>query len=330
MIRKNACILLVFFLCFTSCARVRVDHGAFRFGVNKSIKSAPIILASSLGLFEKEGLDINVEIENSAVGLMSGLFSKQYDLVGIPVYRAIVNFYTREDFRIIAVLNRNQSRSLVMNSLIVQNSSDLAGKRIGLVKESAADFTLYRLLLFKGLTESDVEIQYFEADDLAQALAKGDVDAIISWEPFTSEAVRSLGTNSRVENSHFGRDMYWLLVTRAELVESRSEDLSAVLRALDKANVELNTKTTKSLNEVAGILSVSPELLFKEWEDYSFHLELPQSLLLSMEQEAEWYRSRIDENLPEVDFLYIIARGPLSKEFQRRVSIVGIGEFDAP
>ncbi|HKL85094.1 MAG TPA: ABC transporter substrate-binding protein [Treponemataceae bacterium] len=329
MTRKLAVFFVLSFF-FVSCTRNEKDHGSFRVGINQSIKSAPVVLASSFGLFEKEGLVVETEVESSAVDLMNGLFSKKYDLVTVPGYRAIVNSYKRDDFRIIAVLNRNQSRSLVMNAQVLENPANLVGKRIGLATNSAADFTLYRLLLFNNIVESQVQILYYDPADLSGALANGEVDAIISWEPFTSEAMSLLGDNARVVNAHMGRDMYWLLVTRSEIIETRSKDLSALLLALDKAISRLNKNTSNSLKTVATALSLSPDLLFKEWDDYIFHLELPQSLLLSMEQEASWYKERIREKPLIIDFLDLIDGRPLSQEFKRRVSIVGLGEADAP
>lgn len=321
--------IAVFFL-FISCSPIPVNHGTFSIGMNRSIKSAPVVLASQLGLFDKAGLIINSGIESSSVNLMQGLFLKQYDLVCIPEYQAVVNAFNDDSFRIIAVLNRNQSRTLVMDGRSLQSPLELGFKRVGLAANSAAEYTLHRMLLFNGIPMDSVIVKHYAPDDLPSAMANGEVDAIIAWEPFTSMAMDVLGSNGHSHNAHYGRDMYWLLVTRSDITETRTEDLSALIASLDKAIAIINDKPGPSLETVSSALSIPFDSMIKEYDDYTFYIELPQSLLLAMEQEAAWYSDGSVEGAGAPDFLKLVDGRALLRALDSRVRIVGIGGSNTP
>lgn len=322
-----SCMLILF---LPSCSRTEVDHGSFNIGVNQSIKSAPVVLATQLGLYKKEGLTVDIEIESSAVDLMEALFSKKYDLICIPENQAVIHAFSNDQFRIIAVLNRNQSRYLVMDDRSLQEPSELTGMHIGLGANSAAGYTLYRILLFNGIPSENVTTQQYAPIDLPQALARREVDAIIAWEPFTSIAMKLLGEHGRAVNAHLGRDMYWLLVTRLDIAQSRSEDLSALLVALNKAISRLNEDTNRALAMCSTALSLSDNAVDTEWNDYTFYLELPQSLLLAMEQEGAWYQKQNTTGGSFPQFFDLIDSRALSRVLDKRVTMFGIGASNSP
>ena len=327
---KRAFYTFVIFSLFSSCSQPAEDHGNFSIGVNQSIKSAPVVLASRLGLYQKAGLSVGIEIESSAVDLMEGLLTNKYDVICIPENQAVIHAVTNDQFRIIAVLNRNQSRYLVMDDRSLQDPSELSGMHIGLAADSATGYSLYRILLFNGIPETDVTTLYLDPLDLPAALARGEVDAIIAWEPFTSLAMQALGSHGRAMNAHLGRDMYWLLVTRLDVAQTRSHDLSALLIALDHSISRLNRDTIRTLQMCSSALALSEDSVKKEWEDYTFYLELPQSLLLAMEQEGAWYHERynIGGSLPE--YLDLIDGRSLARVLEKRVTMVGIGTSNVP
>ncbi|HZK19173.1 MAG TPA: ABC transporter substrate-binding protein [Treponemataceae bacterium] len=329
MIRKIALAVSMFSLLFLSCSRSLEESKSLHVGINKTINAAPIVLASHFNLFKKEGLDIAVDIVESSQLLMDGLFSKKYDVVSISDYRAVVNSYSNDDFRIIAVLNRNQSRILVMNSQVLTRSADLAGKRIGIDTNSAANYTLYRLLLFNNISENDVIIKHFDINKLPQALQKGEVDAIITWEPFTSKSITLFEKHMTIENCHMGRDMYWLLVTRPDIIESKNNVFSNFFLVLEKTNGLLKKNPQHCFKTIEPTISFSSNPLLTSLNTFTFRLELPQSLLISLEQQAAWYKRHMDTEPLFFDFLTLVDTEPLSQQFENRVSIITIGEPDA-
>ena len=323
--------VLAAILGLASCQKNRMESvPVLSVGINRSLKSAPVVMADVHGLFQKNGISVDIKIENSAVSLFDGLHEGFYDLVCVPEYQAAVHAFADTDFRIIAVLNRNQTRSLVYNGRKVAGIADLERKSIGLARNSSAEYTLYRALLVNGVDERTVSTVYYTPEELPGALANGEVDGVIVWEPFTTDALKLAGLAARTENVHFGRDMYWLLVTRLDISATRSDDLVRLLSSLEEAIGLVNKKKSETVGQIASALSLSPDSLILEWEAYTFNLELPQSLLVSMEQEALWYQGRYFPEIELPDFLDVIDVEPLSAIRPRHVTIAVDGGSRVP
>lgn len=74
----------------------------------------------------------------------------------------------------------------------IHDISSLRGKRIAYTQGTASDFMLSKALASAGLTRKDVTLVELDDPNTAGvALASGNVDAAISWEPLMSQAVAS-------------------------------------------------------------------------------------------------------------------------------------------
>jgi ABC-type taurine transport system substrate-binding protein len=71
----------------------------------------------------------------------------------------------------------------------------LAGKRIAYVDASSAHHTLLQGLAAAGLVESDVRLVKMRIDEMAPALARGEIDAFAGWEPAPSVALAASDRN---------------------------------------------------------------------------------------------------------------------------------------
>ncbi len=318
--------LLLYVLVLTSCNKTETSSNniksIIRIGINRSVKSAPIAIAEESGYFTENNLNVDLIIEPSAVKMMENLESSKCDIVCVPEYQIVNYSFTSSDFCIIAVLNRNQSRSLVMNNDILKSSSELAGTRIGLAGNSAGEYTLYRLLVFNNIEYNSVDVVYKKPQELASALAAGEVDSVIVWSPFTYEAVEKLGDRASVVNAQLGRDMYWLLVSRKKWTDENSDAVKQFLESLEKSYKLINADPSEAQNITASFLSLDPDSVKNEWKEYLFYLELPQSLILAMEQEGEWKQKQIPGNTEIPDFLSIIDYRYLESLYPERVTLI--------
>ncbi len=322
------CILGLSLLAF-SCSRSRSAPEqtaprpveTIRLGINRSIKSAPIIIAEENGFLAEQSLDVQLLVHPSVTGMMDAIANGLCDLVCVPEYQIAEHALTSTDFKVIAVLNRNQSRALIVNSERISRADTLKGKIVGLAGNSAADYTLYQVLVSQGLSLGDVTIKYHRAEDLPAALEEGAVDAIITWSPFIQETVNRLESRAVVSNAHQGRDMYWLLVAEKNWAAEHRQPIQRLLYALEKAYQSMKADPAKARSVISETLSLNAAMLEDEWPDYRFTLEIPQSLILAMEQEASWLlREKKTGALP--DFLGIIDYSYLDAVFPEKVTLI--------
>ncbi len=262
-------------------------------------------------------------MESSAVPLLDKLFSGELDIICAPEHLVAFNALKREDFRIIATLNRNQSQELIINKDSgIKEIRHLKGARIGLKKKSSAFYFLYRLLLINGINLSDVHLVDIPSSELAERVAAGKVDAIITWPPFTTQAKQKLGNKALYFNVHMGRDMYWVLLAKSSWCEKNSEILENFLSAL-QSGFELMEKSPEKAMAISSTYFGFPvDRIKEECGLYNFRLELPRGLILAMEQEAEWKIHQLEKNSPIPDFLKLIEFGPLEKVYPEKVDII--------
>ena len=219
-------------------------------------------------------------------------------------------------------MNRNQSRYVLMNPDHVENPADFAGKSIGINPDGAAEFVLTRFLVLHGVNPATVAIRYHAEETLPEMLASGDVSAILTWPPYVQEARILMDGNILVTNAQMGVDIYWLLVTREQISRNQGPDVIRLLRALDVADAMIFEKPEEAKNLVSDRLSVSRELIDEEWNSFSFILELPQSLLVVMEQQGSWIALRDKREFNTAGLFSTINYHHLEAIFPEQVSII--------
>lgn len=274
--------------CVPSEKPAKQSEGTYRIGINSNVKAAQVIVADEKDFFRKAGLSIEVSREQTALHLLEGLYAGTYDFVCVPSYLVVRDFIRGNQFSILAVLNRNQSRYVLMNPDRVENPVDLAGKSIGINPDSAAEFALLRFLVLHGVDPSSVTVRYYTETALPEMLASGTVSAILTWPPYVDKARTLTEGNILVTNAQMGVDVYWLLVTRTEIPRESRDAVFRLFRGFDDAYELIIKDPQEAQALVAGSLMVARPRIEEEWKDFVFMLEMPQSLLLVMEQQGKW------------------------------------------
>ncbi len=300
----------------------RTNRETLRIGVNRSLKSAPVMLAQSLGYFEEGNIEAVVTVEPSAVNLMNRLSSGEFDFVTVPEYQIVSHAKQRSDFRVIAVLNRNQSRILLLNRETCPTPRDLGGKQVGLVTGSAAEYTLYRILVFNEIEPGSVKTVYYAAEDLPRAAASGKLDALILWPPFADAALDLSPDRFIPVNAHMGQDMYWLLVCRSGLADLKPDLVRDMLVSLERANLYVQEYKEDSLSLLSDSLLIPKEDLREEWDMYYFSLEMPQSLYMALEEQAKWLLRDTGQGGIPPEFMDFLDGTPLSAIAPEQVTLI--------
>ena len=301
----------------------RASHVQLKVGINNSLKSAPLVIADKTGCFKRRGLTVSLVRESSSSPLLERLLSGELDIVCVPEQLVAFLALERNDFRIVGVLNRNQSQELIINTARhVYSPFGLKGRRIGLDMDSAASYFLYRKLLFYNLCLDDVVLVDIKPDLLPDKMAAGEIDAAIVWPPFSNQIRRRLGQKALSTNAHIGRDMYWLMVVREDWSRDHAAELELFFAALEEAFDYMSSFPQKAMTTAGGYFGFPQERVRLEWDAYHFDLELPQSLLFAMEQEARWWRKRMHFIGPSPDFLALIDSRPLKNRFPGKVTII--------
>ncbi|HHU37404.1 MAG TPA: ABC transporter substrate-binding protein [Treponema sp.] len=314
--------LLSLFFYFGIPLNKQVATKEYRIGVNENVKATPVLIADKQGFFRKAGVTVVVTRERIAASLLNGLFNGSYDFVCVPSFLAAQAYVLDKPIKVLAVVNRNQGRYLVMNPDFVENPKDLVGKAIGINPHNAAELVLSRFLILNGVNEDLVTINTYNDEVLVDMLASGQVAAILTWPPSLATAEKKMNGRVLITNAQMGEDMYWLLVTRNDIAEQEGIAIDAVFRALDNSYKLILRNPQKAKNIVSESLAVPLAEIEEEWRDFVFLLEMPQSLLLIMEQQGQWISKKYARAFDPSKLFSIYDYQHLNRVYPERVSII--------
>ncbi|MBG6219975.1 MULTISPECIES: NrtA/SsuA/CpmA family ABC transporter substrate-binding protein [unclassified Janthinobacterium] len=278
-----------------------------RLAVNvEYVGSCPVLAARAHGYFAREGIDALLQPYSSGKASLQAVLQGRAELStvsDIPVVLASLNqqsvviiasiFEAERDHGIVGRLDRG-----------VSTPASLKGKRIGVTLGTSGHFTLDAFLNRQKLLPGEVTLRNYAPEQLAGALARGEIDAAAGWEPFLAGMTHAIAGNAAI---FYGEDVYAGLFNVAgggDYVRNHPATMRKVLRALlagarfcrDEPEAARALFPNASASEAARLQAA--------WHDYQFAIVLDQRLLLALEDEARWaIKNRLAERSDMPNFL---------------------------
>ncbi|WP_250684704.1 ABC transporter substrate-binding protein [Photobacterium galatheae] len=270
----------------------------------------PIIIAQQNGLFQEQGLDINIQepadpsmpAKLVAAGKTDLAISYQTSLTidvaaGLPLIRASTLIAT--PLNTLMVLDKKE----------IQTLADLKGKTIGIAIAGNEEATIGTMLKTAGVDFSEVKIVNV-GWALSSSLASGKVDAI--WgglRNFESNQLALEGYQARAffPEEH-GVPPYDELVVVANKKQHNAEEIKKFNKALEKATQYIINHPDQAWKT---FISYSPDTLNNELNKLAWRDTLPRFAL----RPAAVDQARYDQF---ADFMYqhkIITSAPKAKDF---------------
>jgi NitT/TauT family transport system substrate-binding protein len=205
----------------------------------------------------------------------------------------------------------------------IESPASLQGKRVGVALGTSAHFTLDVFLNWQRLTANDITTVNYKPEALAEALLRGEVDAVAAWEPALSAIRAQLGDNAA---SFSGEDVYesiYNLVGMRQYVLSRPDTVRRLLRALVQGSRYCRENPERMQPLLAATSRLSRDSVLQAWPSYHFELELEQGLLLALEDRARWaIRNQMAGGAQMPNFLEFIYLDGLSAVQPSAVTII--------
>ena len=116
----------------------------------------------------------------------------------------------------------------------IQELTDLADKKIGYNAGSSSETTLDNALKTAGLSRDDVQLYNLEPSYMVSAMISGDLDACVTWNPFSNQILTTLEGTWEIEFSDGSTNMSsWICLPA--YAQSDRDTLVRFSRALYKA-----------------------------------------------------------------------------------------------
>ncbi|MBI5252623.1 MAG: NrtA/SsuA/CpmA family ABC transporter substrate-binding protein [Desulfomonile tiedjei] len=272
--------------------------------------SSLIWIAKVRGYFSEQQLDIDFKIYESGHLAIGDLLAGKLDLATATEFAAVRHGLERTDFRIISILDQTRDQQIVARKDHgINHQSDLKNKRVGVALNTSSEYYLHLLLVLQGIRPEDVRIVDLLPSEQVAAIARGEIDAAIVWEPFASMMKKELGKNAVSWQGQSGQDEYWLLLGTLGAIEKQSSAIPRFLKALASAEDFIKNNETAAMGIVEKQLE--SRHLGSLWMNHRFRLGLHRPLILKMEAELRWLRSGLHAPKPDIldllDFIYVDA-----------------------
>lgn len=263
-----------------------------------AVPSAPhaalLHVAAARQLFAAEGLDVSIVPATHGRVALELLAQGKVDLAAAAEVPFVVNVMNGQPLAIAASIASATSEMAVVarHDRGIDRPAELSGKRIGITLGTSGEYFLSAFLTRNKLPIDSVTLVDLPPDRLDRELAEGRLDAIAAWQPTRYRAETALGAQALTLTEAHAYTATYALIGKNEGLRERRGAVEKLLRALLQAEAFLREQPQEALQLVAQRLHVEPKVLEPSWQDQEFRVDLLQSQLITLEEEARWARAR--------------------------------------
>lgn len=296
-----------------------------------SIGTAPVELAALVyiaderGFFHVNGLNVSIKNYDSALAAVAGMESGEVDLSVSTEYPIIANVSGSGNISVFGSIDKYQTTYLVgMKDRGIQNSSDIAGKKIGVTHRSIGEFYLGRFLNLHGMNLEDVTLVDLMPAQVRDALADRSIDAAVIWNIDPERIREQFGSNAVIWASQGGQPTFGVVAGRNDRSPHREVVMSRFLRSIEGAEQYATSHPAEARAIVQRRVNATDAHMEAVWSRHQFTLTLDQSLITAMEGEARWMiANNMTEEKTIPDFRKYIDPGSLEEIKPGSVRIIG-------
>ncbi len=192
----------------------------------------PIFVALEEGLFEKEGLQVDVQQYANAGEAADALIAGSADVAGVPDYN---------------LLARAPRANLAAMEIFAEDPGDyvkvVAGKgisgpeemkKIGIVPGTYSEYAAAKLLESANIDPSSVKFVPAGPPELPPLLEKGDIDGYVIWPPWTTRGEES-GGKILYPTREYGLGTVLTIAAKDEWLKGHPQEAAALRRVMDAA-----------------------------------------------------------------------------------------------
>lgn len=203
-------VLLIVSMVFTACSSSVNNENSqgssdntIRVGAIKALGTVTPYVAKEKGYFEKAGLNVEIKDFSDGTVLAEAYAAGELDFALMGIAPTATWYSKGVDLQVIAGANGGGHAVLVRADSGINTVQDLKGKIIAEPGVGSVTDTLLRDYILKnaGLNaDSDVTMQSgMKPADMATSLyGTKEVDAIITWEPYVSQAIKQYGSDVKI------------------------------------------------------------------------------------------------------------------------------------
>lgn len=256
--------------------------------------AALLHIAAFEGFFAQEGLDVKLKPVSHGKAGLDLVVRDEADLASAAEVPFVIAVLKGQRLGLAAsVVNASDEMAVVARrDRGITHAEDLVGKRVGVTLGTSGEYFLWAFLTRHRLSPDAVQWVDVPPTGMVRALDEGVVDAIATWEPVKAGALAALGDNGLAFTEGAAYTVTHVIVGNSDRLQGQSDAMARLARGLLRAEALARTDPARAQAVVAAALGMRPDALAPVWAGLTIRVDLRQSQLVTLEDEARWAMAR--------------------------------------
>ena len=282
--------------------------------------SAQFAVADQLGYFKQEGLKINIRWYIAGTDLPSMWGAGNIHL-GTATATMVVPIAAsgQQSYNVAPQSDIAGVQQVILGKKaqeIVKSPKDFEKLKVGMPKGASVTMAIQSFCKANGVDFTKIQFVNLSPPDAITALAKGDIDAMAAWAPWTFRAVKEAGGKlyfTGAKSNIPGKEgpVDWLqvhagIVASGKMLKENPNTLKAILRATRKATDAINNDRNAAIDIVAREMKLDRDLAREIMTYNVYSMEMNPAIVKGMGDFVDFLYSldRIKQKFPPEQVFY--------------------------
>jgi NitT/TauT family transport system substrate-binding protein len=176
----------------------------------------------------------------------------------ITLDEALLLAENQQDIRVLLVTDISNGADVILAKPELHRVQDLKGHRIGVETTGLGAYVLTRALELAGLSPKDVEIVPLEFSEQQPAFERGEVDAVVTYEPVSTK-LKNAGARQVFDSSLIPGEVVDVLVVRTSYVAASPDNVRLLVESFYRAQRYAGEQSDDFVRFAAARESVTPQ-----------------------------------------------------------------------
>mgnify|MGYP005852751309 CR=1 FL=1 len=271
-ITRSIIFLSLAVLLLAACAPAAPDKVQVRIGTQPWIGYGPWYIAAEKGYFGQYNLAVELVHFNTDQDVNAAFASGNMEAANLATHTATKLFTAGVELRIVLLEDASYEADAILAGAGIQSIADLKGKKVAYEEGATSDLLLNYALAQNGMSVADITPVPLPASDAGLALAAGEVDAAVTYEPYITEVLKQDASLSLLytaaENPGLISDV---LVVPLAFAQSNPQAVRDLVKVWDEALAFYKTNPEEAKAIISRNVGAEPADLETAFEGVEFY-----------------------------------------------------------